>query len=99
MREICERKNYEDHLDKVRKEVEKENMRPIRLVPLAGKCKNLLTVLMLLKKEFTKTSCEQCAKRSRQRAKKRKDKLLWNEFVYFSVKKKTVKKCIFYQKY
>ena len=36
MREICERKSYEDHLDKVRKEVEKENMRPIRLVPLAG---------------------------------------------------------------
>jgi len=36
MREICERKNYEDHLEKIKKEVEKENLRPIRLVPLAG---------------------------------------------------------------
>lgn len=37
MREICERKNYEDHLEKIKKEVEKENLRPIRLVPLAGR--------------------------------------------------------------
>ena len=50
MREICERKNYEDHLDKVRKEVEKENMRPIRLVPLAGRKHSLFTVLTTLQK-------------------------------------------------